>query len=153
MPPFVKHISQPSFAYVFSIKVSNWHCIRKVYLTYALLFLLFGSCRVQHPVSSQVLTVSSGHLRPAGWVCESLFRGFVPRESKLPCTAGQRGQWACSSGGLDEAAEVTNAVFSCHTHHVYYGGYTAFELLCLFGFSHTGMASVASRVGRASMWC
>lgn len=55
-----------------------------------------------------MLPMSSGHLRSTSWVRHSLFRGFVPRKGKLSSPAGERGQWACSLGGMDEAAEVTS---------------------------------------------
>lgn len=90
-----------------AIKTVIGICIRKLYFTPICIFIWVPhslSHRVPHPVSSQMLTVSSGHLRPASWVCHSLFWGSVPREGKLSCTAGQRGQWACSLGGMDEAA-------------------------------------------------
>lgn len=72
----------------------------------------FSGCPLLFPrmsgdVSSQVLHVLAGDLRPASRICHTLHRGLLPGQNELPGSPGQGAQQQLAPGRLDEGAQVS----------------------------------------------
>lgn len=91
-----------------------------VFLAVLVFMCFLLSFRMSRFVPSKMLPLSSCHVWHAWGLCLAYGWGAVPGQRQFPWPAAQRGQWTCSSGGVDEAAQVGLVTLVCGLHTFYY---------------------------------